>query len=256
MKKVTVLFALIVVSATAQKKEWSIDQLKTYPVPTNYDTLLKYNNAVNEEYTVVLRNDSVLVQLPENRYDEDTLPFPVHSVRNDDFRMTGWYTFHQVDDGYIVGFNRGEWGGLVYWFSGDGKKHYEISDHQLGGFIEKEGKLFAFAGLAHLSPPYYGDILLYEKIKGVWTETEYVDLNDAPAAITLDKEGNFIVVAAQKLLKVGPGKKITDLEAKMDWLGLYPGSIVICKETAYISMRKGILKHSLVTGEEKWLMPK
>ena len=41
----------------------------------------------------------------------------------------------RVDDGWLVGFNKGEFGAALYWFSADGKQNYKISDHQVWEFF-------------------------------------------------------------------------------------------------------------------------
>ncbi|MFZ6643936.1 hypothetical protein ACO0LL_29695 [Undibacterium sp. TC4M20W] len=55
----------------------------------------------------------------------------------------------EVDDGWLVGFNRGEFGASLYWFSKDRKEHYKISNHHIIDFIKKVDGLYAIEGLAH-----------------------------------------------------------------------------------------------------------
>lgn len=54
--------------------------------------------------------------------------------------FSGASTFFPVNDGWLIGFNHGEFGAALYWFSHDGKQHYKISNHQIVNFfIAKEG---------------------------------------------------------------------------------------------------------------------
>jgi hypothetical protein len=58
--------------------------------------------------------------------------------------------FAAVDDGWLVGFNQGEFGAALYWFSRDGKHSYKISDHQVVDFFSLQDDVYAFEGLARL----------------------------------------------------------------------------------------------------------
>jgi len=42
----------------------------------------------------------------------------------------------KVSDGWLVGFNRGEWGGALYWFGASGTANYTISKHPIVDFIQ------------------------------------------------------------------------------------------------------------------------
>lgn len=37
----------------------------------------------------------------------------------------------EVDGGWVVAYDRGEWGGAVWWFSPDGRERREVSRHQV-----------------------------------------------------------------------------------------------------------------------------
>ena len=58
--------------------------------------------------------------------------------------------FARVDDGWLIGFNHGEFGAALYWFSLDGNRNYKISDHQVVDFISTPDGFLAVEGLAHL----------------------------------------------------------------------------------------------------------
>jgi hypothetical protein len=59
--------------------------------------------------------------------------------------------FAAVSDGWLVGFNQGEFGAALYWFSRDGKRKYKISDHQVQRFVSLTDGVYAIEGLGHLT---------------------------------------------------------------------------------------------------------
>ena len=72
---------------------------------------------------------------------------PPFEAAADDFRAAS--RFWPVDDGWLVGFNHGEFGAALYWFSRDGKRHYEISRHHVVTFFALADGIHAIEGLAH-----------------------------------------------------------------------------------------------------------
>ena len=43
--------------------------------------------------------------------------------------------FARIDDGWLVGFNEGEFGAALYWFNTAGDRNYKLSDHQVVRFF-------------------------------------------------------------------------------------------------------------------------
>lgn len=232
-----------------------INTWKKYHTPPPEDSLRSFSGTSKHTYTIRKDNDRILVER-EDYSRVDTVPFNlVPADGREEIEMRGRYVYEKVEDGYLVGFNRGEWGGSVFWFSNDGKKHYHISNNQLNRFIRKNNRLYAIHGLAHLSPPYYGGMVYYEKKDGYWEEVKFVDLKDAPEAIDIDLSGNFIIMTALKLVKVDNEKNVTTLIEEGFWPGLYPTSMVIDKQVAFFAMRGGVFKYNLDSGEQEWLSP-
>jgi hypothetical protein len=65
-------------------------------------------------------------------------------------RFRGASAFAAVDGGWLVGFNQGEFGAALYWFSVDGEHSYQISEHQVVAFVTLSDGIYAIEGLAHL----------------------------------------------------------------------------------------------------------
>lgn len=165
----------------------------------------------------------------------------------------------KVTDGWLIGFNAGEWGGSLWWFSGTGKESYKISDDQIRGYIKKDDVLFAIEGLAHsgISEGKVIKIIKNDKT-GKYESVIYSTLPEASDAVTLDNDGSMIIVTTASLIKIASDGKIEKLIEGVFWSGFYANSVVIdSQRNAYIGMRQGIAKLSLTepTPKIEWLIP-
>jgi len=107
--------------------------------------------------------------------------------------------FVEVDDGFLVGYNKGEWGGKLYWFSRDTKSHYRISDHQVTGFVRHGTDVFAFEGLSHMMPG-HGSMIKLEKRRGKWTARTIVNLGGEPGPYVAEGPERVLLLAESKWL--------------------------------------------------------
>lgn len=168
------------------------------------------------------------------------------------------YTF-KVLDGWLIGFNAGEWGGSLWWFSNTGKESYKISDDQIRGYIQKDDVLFAIEGLAHLGISEGKVIKIIKNDKtGKYESVIYSTLPEAPDAVILDNDGSMIIVTTSSLIKIASDGKVKKLAEDAFWHGLYANSVVIdSQRNVYIGMRQGVGKLSIFESEPKieWLVP-
>jgi hypothetical protein len=248
-----VLISLIIQSCYWQADYGLINNWKSYPVPANADTLRKYNNSLNE-WCVSIGNNIVQVNKYKPSY-QSIVPFKINPNPADKSKMIGVVSFVKVADGYLIGFNGGEWRGHLYWFANDGKNYYEISDDQIVQFIKRNGQIYAIQGLAHLGIS-EGSIIKIEKKDGKWAAKEYLKLPKAPYCFSVDSEKDFIVLTSNNLLKVDSSKSIKTIVNAGVWSnGLYPNSLVIKDDIVYAGMRAGVYKYNLSNGKQEWLLP-
>lgn len=250
-----ILAALISVNSFARQAPLFVDEWKSYPVPDNKDSLIKYNYAKN--WYVTIKKNKMQASIVKKQ--GDTIPFkiPINSSKSIFDKFYGEQNIIKVNDGFLIGFYAGEWGGRLYWFSKDGKQNYKISDHMVIQFIKRQKRLYAIQGSAHMGES-YGSIIELNKVDGRWTAKEYLHLPSAPAGIVLYKATNFIVITPSSLLQINKDATITTLIEKGFWKTyLYPRpeNIKIKNNIAYFGMRGGIFKYDLTTMNQEWLMP-
>jgi len=277
----SVIFLMISLSTFGQENLTFLKNWKHYPVPTTDEVRSnapEYNYSQND-WVVYLDEDEIRVDDVRNykRNPRTKLPFIIRqsnsNMINISAPLAGLIDAIEVEDGYLVGFNRGEWGGELYWFSKNGKERYEISGHQIVQFIERDNKIYAIEGLAHLGLT-GGRIIEIKKQEEEWVAKEFLKLPTTPRAIKLDSKGNFIVVTFGTnwsfgkggngvIINATPGLFSIDRDANIDTLvedgmwgdSLYPSSMVIQNDVVYIGMRKGIYKFDLSEKKDEWLLP-
>ena len=266
------MFLMISLSCFGQKKMTFLKNWKSYPVPTNADTLYKYGFAKNDWFVYFDGNNIRADRAGNYENSRVKLPFEITQSNSDVINiaapLAGLIDTVAVEDGYLAGFNRGEWGGELYWFSKNGEKRYKISDDQIVQFIRRDNKIYAIAGLSHLGLT-IGNIIEIEKNGRKWIAKEYLKLPSAPDAVQLDSKGNFIIVTDRgsfskdgNFSEIPPSLFSIDRDANIDtlvkagmWGGLYPSSMVIQNDVVYIGMRKGVYKFDLATKKDEWLLP-
>lgn len=187
------------------------------------------------------------------RDEKRTLPFPLPEGRAED-GLAGVVRAARVSDGWIVGFDGGEFGAGLWWFSPEGSRREWISGDQVQRFVWFGERLFALEGLDYVSRG--GIIELRQTANGKWTSIRIADLGGEPRAAALDADESFVVVMADRLVRVDPSGAITDLLSSAFWGKLSPNSVVMDKKgRIYIGMYGGIAKvtRSGATYKVKWL---
>jgi len=173
-------------------------------------------------------------------------------------RFRGGSAFAAVDDGWLVGFNQGEFGAALYWFSHDGKESYEVSNHQVVDFFTRKDGLYAIEGLAHLSLS-EGSIIRISRPQphAHWQASVVTTLPYAPYAISVRRDGTMLVTLSDELVTVSNDFKINTLDSAPLWRGLYPNSSVLDSDERklYIGMRQYVGELDLSTKKFRFLIP-
>jgi len=163
-----------------------------------------------------------------------------------------------VDDGWLVGFNQGEFGGAFYWFSPDGKRSYPISDHQIVDFFSLADGIYAIEGLAHLGGSRGSVLRITQPNEGApWHAQSVATLPSAPYAVAVHRDGTAVITLSYSLVSVGPDLKVKILFPDAPWGELYPTSSVLAQgeQKLYIGMRQFVGEFDLKTKTLRCLIP-
>src|SRR6187431_3613958 len=119
-----ILLLFFVINGFGQKP---VQKWKKHDLPYG-DAILQYSNSpagwlvsLDSSGQVIAHNR--IVKSPS----VDTLPFRPYFDTMRSYSWKGFRTVKKVDNGYLVGFNKGEFGGSLYWFSERGDTSYQIS---------------------------------------------------------------------------------------------------------------------------------
>jgi hypothetical protein len=249
----TFLGILISVASYSQADSSDVSHWNSYPIPSNQDTLMKYNWS-KFEWHLQKNGKKVYAKLSKDLKSKRKLPFELKALNiREKEELTGDISSIEVDDGYLVSFWRGEFGGSLYWFDKNGETRKKVARAMIVQFIRRDDKIYAIAGLAHMGYS-NGGIVEVQKENGEWKLFDYVPLHDAPYAIDMDNRKNFVVITSSHLYSVDQKKNVDTLVAIGFWEMLYPTSLVVNRKQVLIGMRQGVFKFDLATRNEEWLM--
>lgn len=172
-------------------------------------------------------------------------------------KFRGASAFVPIDDGWLVGFNEGEFGAALYWFSRDGTANYKISDHQVVEFFSLSDGFHAIEGLAHLGLSAGSVIRITRPDPGArWQAASAAKLPAAPYAVVVRKNGTALIVLSDSLVSVEADRKVRTL-LSVPWDGLFPRSVVLSRneQKLYVGMRQFVGELDLTTKKLRFLVP-
>ena len=214
------------------------------------------NDDFHHTWAVSIRDGKPRVELAEEWPTPAPLPFEIEPGDG----LYGRRYATRVSDGWIVGFNKGEFGGWLWWFSSDGKSRERIAkDVRTRAFVETKQGLLVVEGLAHGLRSRGRILRLARNPEGRWKAEDVIDLKDAPEAVVKTADGSLLVATHGRLLKVDPAsRKVNVLLDEAFWASLYPDSMVVAPDgRIYIGMRHGVARVEKGEAGHKvaWLLP-
>lgn len=212
-------------------------------------------NQSRHNWHVFIDRGQICAQLTDAKSAEQR-ERPKFTPKVDQFRDGS--SFARVEDGWLVGFNRGEFGAALYWFSPDGKENYKVSEHQIVDFFSLPDGLHAIEGLAHMGIS-EGSIVRIARPepKGRWQATTVTKLSFAPYAVSVQRNGTMLITLSNSLVRVGDDRKVTTLLDAPPWDALYPNSSVTSadEQKLYIGMRQFVGEIDIPTKTLRLLVP-
>ncbi len=237
--------------------------------PKKGDGRWRTANASDYQWVVMLRENRPSARLratkrtkdstdPERQESYPLMPFTVpHGSAKED--LAGEWFSVQVSNGWIIGFNAGEFGAGLWWFSPDGKKREKISEDQVIGFFETGAGLLALEGIAHGTRSVGRIARLAKGEDGHWHSELFVDLKGAPETAVKSADGTLTVATLDRLLRVHlDTRKIDVLLNEAFWGGLYPTSMILTPSgSIFLGMRHGVVEVEKIGTVYKanWLIP-
>ncbi len=165
----------------------------------------------------------------------------------------------KVDDGWLVGFDAGEFGAGLWWFSPDGRDRYKISDDHVIEFFSVASSVIALTGMEHGGVSEGNVIRFSRNDEKRWVTDRLMDLGERPHAAIKNADGTLLVATHTRLIKVDLlAKSIHVIVKEAFWEGMYPNSIATSSSgTIFIGMRHGVARIDKTRGvyNLSWMLP-
>lgn len=205
--------------------------LTSAPVPAG--EAIRCANYSRHEWRVEASGDGVAFAARE-AHEADPLPFAIAASAREG--TAGTRHVRAVPGGFLVGFDAGEYGGALHWFSEGGARRQKLADGNVIAIAELRTGIVAFTGLAHLGMS-EGKILRVQSAGAAWSAATWRDLGAAVEAVAVESNESALVLTTTSLLRVtacGDAQKL----ASPNHDALYPSSMAVDpRGVVYVGMR-------------------
>jgi hypothetical protein len=170
--------------------------------------------------------------------------------------MIGSRSLFRSTDGWLVGFDAGEFGGGLWWFSRDGRDAKKLLSQNIHAIHKTPDGIFVLAGLAHLSLD-TGGIYQFVETRDDVSLRSIARLGGSPEASTMRPDGQIVVATMHSVLLVDHFGKVHELYKSGEDL-VYPTSVVVDSQgNIFVGMRFFVLQLVPHNGpyDSQWLMP-
>jgi hypothetical protein len=158
--------------------------------------------------------------------------------------MRGVAITAKTSDGWLIGFDAGEFGGGLWWFSKNGSTTRPISEENIHALVPRGDLVLVLTGLDHLGSN-VGAIYAYrhDNDPSSTSLSLLADLGSSPGAASLTEGGDLVIATQGKVLMLKRNDKLETLYAFPAMGALYPNSIVENKEgLLFVGMRFYVLQ--------------
>ena len=224
-----------------------------YPTPAAGSQDLRCANYSSKEWMVEADGEGVKVNLDAARNHIDPLP-PAINEKN----VPGGGARHvlQVEDGWLVGRDAGEFGGGLWWFDSRGGGREQLARDNVVGLSKSSKGVLVLTGLAHLGLD-YGSVLLVTGEGGERKAERLADLGSAPRTFVAESPDSLLVVTTRGLARVTTGGVARQLLPTNYGL-LYPNSMTLSPSgVIHVGMRHFVTRLTPNAGSyrEEWFVP-
>jgi hypothetical protein len=234
------------------------------PPPPANSTMREMVNHSDFKWAVSIVDNELIITKAQYGNDWTKLPSSLCPDKELRKNLGSQFSVIEVVDGYLIGVDNGEWGGLVKWtdLTGDlaGESSYIVieDDHFTNpiGFCNVKNTVACITGFTHGWSSNGHIIILSRNKEHRWTISDKVDLGSAGLTFLKDTNHSLTILTSKGLVTYTNGALIT-LCPTAPLKIMYPNSLVKTKETYYAGCRHIILEFSLVDGKykETWLVP-
>lgn len=229
-------------------KDWSVRK----PDAIDWDAS---GRSTDEWYVRVREGRLIVSDRPEE--EADTLPFKIKPIpRRGETELAGRRHVLVVEDGYLVGFDAGEFGGSAWWFSGKGDRWQKLTLRAGSYFPENVhafavlGKdVLAFEGLTHMFTNHGRIVRLHHGSDGDWHASLFANLSACPRAVLQLSERTWLFATTTGVFTIDAEARARALWEPRGVHLYYPNSLVRDEAgTVYMGMRSFVVRMAPQSG--------
>jgi hypothetical protein len=181
---------------------------------------------------------------------------PDFSPKTEQFSTGPETAFMRVDDGWLTGFNVGEFGAALYWFSRDGQQQYKISDHQVVDFLSRADGIYAIEGLGHMGESRGSLIRIFRaEPGGRWQVSTVVELPGDPCTVSSRRDGTMFITSPDSIVAVAPDRKVTTLLHDPRWYRPTSAVLSADEQKLYLGMEYFVGEFDIAAKTLRLLVP-
>ncbi|WP_299684122.1 hypothetical protein [uncultured Dokdonia sp.] len=244
MKFLLILLSFVIFISDSGK----ISELKSNLIPTKEDV---WNFKGWKPLKVFKENGENRFEWTNERWDKKTdFKFEIKPTTENRTYFSRPTSSLKVKNGWLIGFNKGEWSGALFWFSENGKESYLVKEKNVHNILQLGDRIYITQGLSHLGGDFgtVSEIAFNKK----WFVAKTEKLSGCPfqSIIFNDK---LLILTTKNIILANSKLELTEKVDNGFWSGLYPNSVITEENTAYFGMRGGILKVNFENGINEWL---
>jgi hypothetical protein len=148
----------------------------------------------------------------------------------------------KVGNGWLLGFNDGEFGGGLWWASSDGSRTKPLTGENVQALIPRHDDVLVLTGLAHITLDNGTAYSFRAKDEG-GDFARIADIGSAPSSAKLQKDGSALIAVTNGLVTLSSDGIVTRLYKQEDMSVLYPNSVVgDPSDLVFVGMRFYVLR--------------
>jgi hypothetical protein len=185
-------------------------------------------------------------------------PPPEFAPRAGEYQFASRDTYMRTEDGWLVSFRRGEWGGALYWFSPDGKSNQYLGGQQVNQFLQMGDRILAVEGLSHMGLSNGSLIELSRSMDdGKWRYETAKLLPETPYAFARLSDESLLIVLLNSVVSLTSDGRLTTVMRFRHFAGGVANSLALmpASRKAFLGRRLYVTELDFSEQRVRYLVP-
>ena len=208
-----------------------------FPSPNDGSQALRCANYSTQQWRVSLENGTIVIREAPKKTEQAVLPAHLRLRRG----MSGQRSTLKIPNGWLLGFDGGEFGGGLWWSNEDGSQSSRILNENVKGILSTSKGALVLVGLAHIDLD-VGRVFMIPDSAKPKEIRPLVSLDGAPQAFVIESPTTVLVTTTHGVSRVNFSGSLEVL-AHAPFSLLYANSMVITADKViYAGMRLFVVR--------------